>query len=736
MNKYFKYKLLLIVAVIVFSVWKAYPPQEKIALGLDLQGGIHIALRVDLEKIPEAARKDAVDRAVEIIRNRIDQFGVKEPSIQKQGRDQIIVQLPGVTDRKRAAAIIGRTALLEFKLVTDDLTLAEKAKESGVAPEGYELKELKGPAGSETLLLHKEAALRGDRLVNAGVTFSQSAMGQPVVNLEFDKEGAKTFSDVTTNASNLLRKDGIPRRLAIVLDGEIRSAPQIKEPIPNGQAVITGNFSYQEASDLALVLRAGALPAPVEIMEDRTVGPTLGQDSVRQGVMAAVGSAIAVSLFMLVYYLFPGIVANIALVMNVLILMGIMATLGSALTLPGIAGIVLTIGMAVDANVLIFERIREELRAGRSSRAAISAGYHRAFTAILDSNVTTIITALLLLMFGTGPVKGFAVTLTFGLLASMFTAIFVTRTIFDWLFRGKHEISLKMLNFLPHTPKVDFVKVRFFTYLLSLIVIIGGMAFFAHRGRGMLGVDFSGGTLEQVKFHEKVDIGTIRKDISSEGVKDPQIQNFGSSGENEIIIRTAANDVDNVNKALDKAVGQDHYDVLRVETVGPAASNALFSKAIKAVLWGLLGILVYMTWRFNFKYAICGVVAVLHDVLIALGLYALTGRELSIIAISAILTVIGYSINDTIVIFDRIRENLKLMRKAPYKDVVNMSVNQTLSRTILTSLTVFIVVASLYVFGGPVINDFAFIMLIGVFTGTFSTVYVASALMVDWSGKR
>ncbi len=736
MNKYFNYKLLLIAAVIVFSVWKSYPPQEKINLGLDLQGGIHIALRVALEQIPEAARKDAVDRAVEIIRNRIDQFGVKEPSIQKQGRDQIIVQLPGVTDRKRAASIIGRTALLEFKLVADDLTLAEKAKETGLAPEGYEMKELKGPAGSETLLLHKEAVMRGDGLVDAGVTFSQSALGQPVVNLEFDKPSAKTFSDVTSNAANLLRKDGIPRRLAIVLDGEVRSAPQIKEPIPNGQAVITGNFSYQEASDLALVLRAGTLPAPVVILEDRTVGPTLGQDSVRQGVMAAVGSAVAVSVFMLVYYLLPGIVANIALVLNVLILMGIMSALGSALTLPGIAGIVLTIGMAVDANVLIFERIREELRSGKSARAAISAGYHRAFTAILDSNVTTIITAVLLLMFGTGPVKGFAVTLTFGLLASMFTAIFVTRFIFDWLFRGKHEISLKMFNFIPNTPKIDFIKIRFLTYALSLVVIVGSMFYFTQRGKGMLGVDFSGGTLEQVKLETAVDLGKIRKAIADEGVKDPQIQNFGGAGENEIIIRTAANDVDNVEKALNKVAGENKYEVLRVETVGPTASATLFDKAIKAVLWGLLGILVYMTWRFNFKYAICAVIAVLHDVLIALGLYALTGRELSIVAIAAVLTVIGYSINDTIVIFDRIRENLKGMRKISFKDVVNVSVNQTLSRTILTSLTVFIVVAALYVFGGPVINDFAFIMLVGVFTGTFSTVYVASALMVDWSGKR
>ncbi len=734
MNKNFKWKVLLIVAIVAFSLWKVYPPSEKINLGLDLSGGMHIALEVELDKIPESAREGAVDRAVEVIRNRIDQFGVKEPSIQKQGRDQIIVQLPGITDRKRAADIIGRTALLEFKLVADDPEMVERAIEENKAPPGYELKTLEGPFGKETLVLQKEAVLRGDKLVNASVGFDQGSLGQPIVNLEFDKEGAKTFKDITTKAANQLRKDGIPRRLAILLDGNVRSAPQIKEPIPNGRAVISGNFAYQEASDLSLVLRAGALPAPVEIMEDRTVGPSLGRDSIRQGITAAIGSAIFVSLFMLAYYLLPGILANVALILNIVILLGALATLGASLTLPGIAGIILTIGMAVDANVLIFERIREELRTGKSGRASISAGYSKAFSAILDTNVTTIITALLLLMFGTGPVKGFAITLTFGLMASMFTAIFVTRVIFDWLFRGRHEVSLKMLNLLPHTPKINFTKFRHLAYVFSLIVILIGMTAFTLRGKQNFGVDFSGGTLEQVQVNTSFDMKDIRQAITDAGIKNPQIQNFGDK--DQILIRTAENDVDAVNQALDQTIGAGNYKVLRTETVGPAASQELFEKALKALLWAFVGIFLYLTWRFNFKYAICGIIAIIHDTLICVGLFALTGQEISIIIVSAILAVVGFSINDTIVIFDRVRENLKSMRKASFIDVVNISVNQTLARTLLTSLTLLIAVLNLYIFGGAVINGFAFILIVGVITGTFSTIFVASAVMVDWNKKR
>jgi preprotein translocase SecF subunit len=296
-------------------------------------------------------------------------------------------------------------------------------------------------------------------------------------------------------------------------------------------------------------------------------------------------------------------------------------------------------------------------------------------------------------------------------------------------------VSLKMLNILPHTPKINFLKFRYFAYVLSLIVIIIGMVFFLGRGKQMLGVDFSGGTLEQVQFNVPYEMNDIRKAISEAGVENPQIQNFGDKDKHTLLIRTAQNDVDAVNGALDQVIGRGNYEVLRVETVGPSASHALFSKAMKAVLWAFVGIFLYLTWRFNFKYAICGIIAIIHDVLICLGLFAMTGQEMSVIVVSAILAVIGFSINDTIVIFDRVRENLKLMRKTKFKDIVNVSVNQTLSRTLLTSLTLLIAVVNLYIFGGAVINGFAFVLIVGVITGTFSTIFVASSLAVDWNKK-
>jgi SecD/SecF fusion protein len=734
-DKYFKWKVLLVVVLVFLALWQVYPPQEKIKLGLDLKGGMHLLLQVELDQIPETARKDAVDRALEVIRNRIDQFGVAEPTIQKQGVSQIVVQLPGVTDRKRALDVIGRTALLEFKLVADDPKLLDEALKGNV-PEGYELKELKEERNRENLLLEKKPVLTGDKLVNAMVSFDQSSFGQPVVSLEFDKEGARVFAEVTQNAVNKFRLDGIPRRLAIALDGEIRSAPQMRVLIPDGRAQIEGSFSYDEASDLSLVLRAGALPAPVRVEEDRIVGPSLGKDSIEKGTKACLISAVAVTLFMAGYYLLPGLISSVALFVMILLTMGGLVSLGATLSLPGIAGLVLNIGMVVDANVLIFERMREELRTGKTVRSAISAGYHKAFSAILDSNVTTLITAVLLFYFGSGPIKGFAITLSIGIVAGMITAIILTRMIFDALTRGEGKVSLKMMNILKETPKFDYIKLRPYAYLLSVVAIAVGLAFFFKRGPSNYGVDFSGGVLEQVKFKQHVELGDIRQAIQKEGISNINIQNFGEADRNEVIFRTNTSEPDKIHQALDSLVGKNNYDVLRAETVGPAAGADIRGKAVKAIVIALIGCVIYMAWRFDFRYAICAIIAEFHDALICLGAVALSGREISLPVISAILTVVGYSLNDTIVIFDRFRENLRTMKRVPFRDLVNLSVNQTLSRSILTNTTVLIVVTILFLFGGDVINDFAFTMLVGCISGSYSTIFTASPLLVDWKGKK
>lgn len=720
MDKYYKWKVLLILAIVSFSIWRAWPPQEKINLGLDLQGGMQMVLEVQLDKIPIEAREDATERVVEIVRNRIDEFGVREPVISKQGANQVVVQLPGVTDRDRAKEIVGKTAHLEFRLVSDNPDLIAKAEKKEPV-EGYEYLPVKDETGQSNILVSKEAILTGDHLTSASVGFDQ--YGQSIVQLQFDNEGAKVFDRVTFQ--------NIGKRLAIVLDGKTHSAPVIRDRIPNGQAQITGNFTPEEASDLSLVLRAGALPAPVQIIEERTVGPSLGRDSVESGIKAGIAGALLVFIFMPLYYLICGVVADIGLLIYTITVMGTMAALGSSLTLPGIAGFILSIGMAVDANVLIFERIREERTAGKTTRAAISAGYHKAFSAIFDSNFTTLITAIILFVFGTGPVKGFAVTLTIGILASMLSAIVVTRVILDFLTARTPTLSLNMMQWVKAT-KVPFLKGRFLAYGFSVITIAIGLAAFAFRGHGNYGVEFSGGTSVQMQLKQPLDTNALRSGLEKKGVHGAVIQHYGDESENQGVIKTAEDNTKKVEEAVTEMVGPGQFEILRVDQVGPAVSGDLRSKALWAVMLSALGILIYLGWRFEWKFALAAVVALFHDTLFSFGVYALSGREINLPIIAAILTIMGFSVNDTIVTFDRVRENLKIMRKVPFSEIVNTSINQTLNRTLLTSLTVLLTTAALFFFGGSAINDFAFVLLVGFSIGIYSTIFVATSLVVDW----
>ncbi len=424
---------------------------KALKLGLDLKGGTHLLLEVDASKLDEKVSiKDAVDRAVEVMRNRIDQFGVAEPLITKQGDKWIVIQLPGIKDPARAKELIGKTALLEFCLVNNDAALSDietKIRERNLTPQ----EAMADPEISKLIpadhfiaqskednryYILKNASLTGAYLVNAKVELATGGFGYPHVSLEFNKEGAKLFADIT--GAN------IDRNLAIVLDGIVQSAPVIRSRIPDGRAIIEGNFNADDAKLLATVLRAGALPAPVKIIEERTVGPSLGDDSIHKGFTSALIGVLFVVVFMLIYYGFSGLIADIALLLNFFILAGIMCYFQFTLTLPGIAGIALTLAMAVDANVLILERIREELAVGKTARVAVDAGYQKAFSAIFDSNLTTLIAAVFLFQFGTGPIKGFAVTLTIGLVISMFTAIVVTKLIYDFLFKENFISKIKI----------------------------------------------------------------------------------------------------------------------------------------------------------------------------------------------------------------------------------------------------------------------------------------------------
>lgn len=718
MDKYFTWKVAFIFAVVGLCIFFVYPPQEKINLGLDLKGGIHIVLEVDIDKIPQQHREGAVDRAVEIIQNRIDQFGVREPYITKQGEKQIVVQLPGLTDQERAREVVAKTAHLEFKMVSDDEKVIKEALE-GVPPAGFEVKEMEEEGRpSEKIILESEAVLTGDKLTNASVGFD--SYGQSIVEIQFSNEGAKIFDSVTFK--------NIGRRLAIVLDGKIHSAPVIRDRIPNGRGQISGSFTVEQASDLALILNAGALPAPVKIIEERTVGPSLGQDSIQKGIYASLGGAAFVVLFMTVYYLFPGMIASFAVLLNLLIVMGIMARTGASLTLPGIAGLILTMGMAVDANVLINERMREERKLGKAIRSIIAAGYHKSFSAILDSNVTTILSALILLWFGSGPVRGFAVTLSIGLIASMFTALFVTRVIFDFLTRDRKEISLKMLGGNTEL-KVNWMSKRFFGYTISTVVVAVSVFAIVTRGPKQLGIDFSGGTSEEIHLKQDIDLGKIRESLAKAGLTDASLQNYGRAEDRNILIRTKSESTVLIQKALSESIGKDNFEIRKSETLGPVASKALFTKALKALGLSLVIMLFYVAWRFNLKYAIAGILALLHDSIVAAGVFFLTGRELSLPIIAALLTIIGFSVNDTIVIYDRIRENMKIYRKEPVAKVINLSINQMFGRTIITTLTTIFGVMALLVFGGPAINDFAFVLLVGFVSGVYSTIFVATPLL-------
>src|SRR3989338_105489 len=611
MDKYFKWKAILALAVIGFSIYFAYPPQEKIHLGLDLKGGMHILIKVETAKLEEKDRAGAVERAVEIIKNRIDQFGVREPMITKQGKDEIVVQLPGMTEQERAREIVSQTAHLEFKLVSDKEDVIKEAL-AGKVPEGYEVKEIKEDDQiADTIVLETEPIMAGDKLTNASVGFD--SYGQAVVEFQLDKDGAKILDAATFK--------NIGRKLAIILDGKVHSAPVIRDRIPNGRGQISGSFTVQQASDLALVLRAGALPAPVTIVEERTVGPTLGQDSIRNGIYASIGGAALVVLFMVFYYLVPGIISGIAVVLNLVILFGVMAKAGASLTLPGIAGLILTMGMAVDANVLINERMREEMKLGKAIRSVIAAGYHKAFSAILDSNVTTILSAMVLLYFGSGPVRGFAITLTIGLIASMFTSLFITRLIFDYFTRDRKQVSLKMVNLFPGQLKIDWMKLSKMALIISAIMVIVSGVAIATKAKARLGIDFTGGTVEEIHLNQTIDLGKIRSALSKAGLDNASLQNYGPAKDNNILIRTKEESKAAIQKALEGLLGKDKFVLRRSEYLGPAAGSEMLTKAFRVVMVSLLAILAYVWWRFNFTYAVCAVIALAHDSLIGLGAF-------------------------------------------------------------------------------------------------------------------
>lgn len=733
MNKNVRNRLLIILAVVAGAVYFTFPLQKRVNLGLDLKGGMHLVLKVETEKLKENAKKDAVLRAIEILRNRIDGLGVGETLIQRQGENEILVQLPGITNRDAAIQMVGQVAQLEFRFVDDDPSRLKDAL-AGNVPEGFILKHLKGD-DREPLLLEDSVALSGERVADARVDFDSQGFGQPHISLTLDAEGAKEFG--------VLTRSNVGRRLAIIMDEDVLSAPSIKEAILGGSAQITGKFSFDEASLLSLALRSGALPAPMHIEEERTIGPLLGKDSIDAGINATKLGAALVIVFMLIYYLKAGIISDIALLLNLLLIFGTMGFLNVmlpdnqlTLTLPGIAGIVLTLGMAVDANVLINERIREEIHNGRPVQAAINSGFSKALSAIIDSNATTLVAAFMLFQFGSGPIKGFAVTLSIGLITSLFTALFVTQTLF-MLFHGWGMLKkIPMLNIFIN-KKIDFLSKSYFFVAFSCILITASIFTVVQKKDSAYGIDFAGGQIQEYKFANPVSADHLRQVLKEKGVDDAVIQQFDQNP-GVVLIRTSGDTYDKVSAGFKESFPENKFEVLRIEKVGPVVGKALRKAAVLAMVFALGGILVYVGFRFkHFDFATAGVIALLHDVFVTFGILIMMNRQIDLLVVTALLTIAGYSINDTIIIYDRVRENMVKMGRLKLSEIINTSINQTLGRTILTTIATMLVVIALFIGGGEVLNTFALTLIIGFIIGSYSTIFIVSPLVLAWNkGKK
>jgi SecD/SecF fusion protein len=589
-----------------------------------------------------------------------------------------------------------------------------------------------------------KAALEGDVIVDASQQFDQFS-GSPEISMTMNGEGA--------NKWRILTGGHVGESIAIALDDLVYSFPTVNGEISGGQSSISGNFAIEEAKMIANILKAGKLPAPARIVEEAVVGPTLGQESISKGMMSFVIALLIVLAYMVFYYSKAGIAAVIALIANMFFIFGILASMPGlvALTLPGIAGIILTIGMSVDANVLIFERIREEITAGKGVRLAVADGYKFAYSSIIDANVTTLLTGVVLWFFGTGPVEGFAKTLVIGIFTSLFTAIFITRLIFEFqLARNKNlSFSTKLTEGAFKNINLGFIKNRKKFYILSAIIILAGIGSLVTRGL-QYGVDFKGGRSYTVRFDNNIETVDVVKSLTGAFESAPEVKTFGDGNQVKIVtsfmIDSNAEDADNiVESKLSEGLALlgGNFEVMSSQKVGPTIADDIKKDSLLSIIFSLIIIFLYIVFRFKkWQFGMGALVALFHDVLIVLSLFSLLygvlpfSLEIDQAFIAAILTVVGYSINDTVVVFDRIREFLGLHKKQEMKDVVNNALNSTLSRTINTSLSTIFVLAMIFFFGGEVIRGFSFALLIGVIVGTYSSLCIASPVMYDFVNKK
>lgn len=744
----------LVLGVSALCVIALYPPKDTLKLGIDLAGGSSFTLLVKPktdettgQSIPLTA--DDVKQAKATIEKRLNTYGNVEMTSVVQGNDKILIQMPGMSPEtaKDIRVQLEKVARLEVRKVNPDgsqpgpngKNLAERIKDNEEPRmPGFRVYEHhydhEGTKRTEYLLLSNRVAWTGKDVQHA---YPESMGGGVSVGITLTNAGGDKMRNLT--------KDLLPGRdrIAVVLDGEVITAPGLKE-VPLGKNFqIDGQESFEEARALANALK-NPLENPLEIIDERTVSPTLGAAVVKQGLWAGVVGLSITALFVLIYYRTAGLVALFGLVVNTLMIFGGMAMFDFTFTLPSIAGMILSIGMAVDANVLIYERLREEIAAGKSLKIAISTSYDKAFSAIFDSNLTSLITAAILLWMGSGTIKGFAITLVIGIAASMFSGILVTRVLFRWANDLNVLKKLSFLNLIKAT-KIDFLSKIKVSYIVSGLLILASMGAVAMRRDRSLGIDFTGGTLVEFQLGDH-HIGQQEVDKALEHVqtaKRPTAQVEKSITGELLTVRCATGDEGKVEEHLrasfpmlgeKDAAGTNVVQASKQAVSAALGKDYLIESGIALVL-GLLGILFYITIRFEFSFALGGFVALLHDVVLSAGMVILFGGELSLIHVGALLTIAGYSINDTIVIFDRIRDSLK-HGEGDVKELMNEAINATLSRTVLTSLTTIATVAILSIFGGSALKDFSFMILIGLVIGTYSSVFIASPVVLWWSQRK
>ena len=822
--------------------------EKSVNFGLDLAGGTSITLEIDASDLPGENVKDLQEQSLEIVRNRVDQYGLSEPQISPQGDDRIVVELAGVDD-STAKELVGSTAKLEFKIVSDNekftqvvnlidsylgrqanpaaadsaspavdsvtakadslkdtsaavvasTTDSVKADSSVTEPVAQEqavavpadpsipvslsslflsfgnggfvaeesveqvkrLLELEAVqkliprdvmfafgSGLEKIspesavkakrlyLLKRRAEMDGEDIADArpyrvgdGVN-----IGEVAVNLKFSGVGPKQFSAVT--AAN------VGKQMAIVLDNQVISAPVIRDRIPNGEAQITGLDDMAEANRLSVVLRAGALKAPMNIIESRNIGATLGEDNIKSGFGAAFWGLVACIVFMVAYYRIGGLIACFAIVLNAIVTAAVLSVFNATLTLPGIVGFILVLGMALDANVIIYERIREEMKAGSLARAAVAKGYERAFSAIFDSNLTTFLTALILYKIGTGSVKGFGLTLMIGIATSLFCSLTVTRAIFDWRLakNDANKLSIgKGFRVIDEANLPIIQKSKVFA-IFSAILLVASLGIMIVRGFDF-SIDFLGGQVYTVQYSEA---GAHEEDLSkvaaSAGLINAKVRSYGDQAKNMYQISLKKTDdatvKDRLQKALDDA-GQK-AQIIASDEVGPTIGKELRFNAILSIILSWIAICLYIWFRFGklgLGFGVGALVGLVHDTIISIGFISLMGLSVDGALIASVLTLIGYTINDKIVVFDRIRENGQIYGRSNFPTLVNSSINQCFSRTIITSLTTLFVCLILAVMGGSSIRDFGLVMVFGIIVGTYSSITISSPFVVWWAKR-